>query len=58
MDEDTTPLEWLWREIETRLGPEETEPLREVYNARLQAYQKRKKTEARRINREAFESRG
>lgn len=40
-----TPLEWLWKQLEQRLGPDEVKTLREGYKEQLRAYQKRLKEE-------------
>lgn len=45
MNENITPLEWLWQQLTERLGPNETAALREGYKAQLRAYQKRLKEE-------------
>jgi hypothetical protein len=45
MDENITPLEWLWRQLEQRLGPDEVKALREGYKEQNRAYQKRKNEE-------------
>jgi hypothetical protein len=45
MSDNITPLEWLWRELEQRLGADEVKALREQYKAQLRQYQKRLKEE-------------
>lgn len=45
MNENITPLEWLWQQLTERLGPDETAALREGYKEQLRAYQKRLKEE-------------
>lgn len=51
-ENNITPLEWLWRELEQRLGADEVAALREGYKEQNRAYQKHRNEEKRRFDEE------